>query len=99
MKAELLLRDKKVLSSGAILELVIWKLPESDLDRPHGYKYRLYYGRGGVRIVGYDNERGKEDHRHYGAREAPYMFVSVEQLLDDFLADVKREEALRWDEK
>jgi len=28
-------------------------------------KYSLFYGRAGSRIVGYDNERDKGDHRHY----------------------------------
>jgi hypothetical protein len=42
----------------------------------------------GERIVGYDNERGKGDHRHYGDREEPYIFTTMEQLLDDFERDV-----------
>jgi hypothetical protein len=94
MKATLLFRDKKTLASGALIEMVIWKLPQPDPERPHGYKYRLYYGRGGKRLIGYDNERGKADHRHNGDREELYPFVSVEQLIDDFLADVRREEAI-----
>jgi len=38
----------------------------------------------------YDNERGKGDHRHYGAREEPYNFTTVESLWADFQADVER---------
>ncbi|GAB1389881.1 MAG: hypothetical protein AMXMBFR78_11510 [Rubrivivax sp.] len=45
---------------------------------------------GGVRLVGYDNERGKGDHRHLGARELAYRFVDVPTLLADFMADVER---------
>jgi hypothetical protein len=30
----------------------------------------------------------KGDHRHVGTRQMPYVFVSVDPLLDDFLADV-----------
>jgi hypothetical protein len=41
-------------------------------------------------LVGYDNERGKGDHRHYGGREERYGFWSVERLLADFKADVER---------
>lgn len=41
-------------------------------------------------MVRYDNEADKGDHRHYGEREEPYRFVSVERLLSDFAADVKR---------
>ena len=57
----------------------------------HPYKYRLYFGRGGVRLVGYDNERGKGDHRHRRGIEEPYRFTTVEQLVSDFLADVAEE--------
>ena len=39
-------------------------------------------------MLRYDNEPGKGDHRHLGVTEQPYAFVSVDQLLDDFLADV-----------
>ena len=55
----------------------------------HGFKYRLYFGRAGTRIVGYDNERGKGDHRHVLGREFSYRFTSPEQLISDFLADVE----------
>jgi hypothetical protein len=34
----------------------------------------------GVRIVGFDNERGEGDHCHIGGHERAYKFVSVEQL-------------------
>ena len=54
----------------------------------HPYKYRLFYGRAGRREVGYDNERLKGDHRHYGSVVEPYQFESPEKLVDDFLCDV-----------
>jgi hypothetical protein len=44
----------------------------------------------GKRLVGYDNERGKGDHKHIGDQEQGYAFQSVEQLLEDFWNDVKR---------
>ena len=56
----------------------------------HGLKYSLFYGYPGRRLVGYDNERRKGDHRHLDDRELRYIFVSVEQLVADFLADVRR---------
>lgn len=90
MLAELIYSNKQQLRNGAIVEMVIWKLPHPDAQRPHGYKYRLYYGRAGKRLVGYDNERGKGDHRHEGGHEWPYAFVSVDQLVEDFLGDVRR---------
>lgn len=54
----------------------------------HPYKYRFYYGRGGRRDIGYDNERGKGDHRHIGQLEERYVFRSIEQLMDDFYQDI-----------
>jgi len=41
-------------------------------------------------VIGYDNERGKGDHRHLDGIETPYKFVSIDQLIDDFIEDVKR---------
>jgi len=90
MKAKLLLRNKRVYGNGAIREMVIWKLPEADGERPHGLKYSLYYGIDGTCLVRYDNERGKGDHRHYGDNEENYEFFSVEQLLADFQSDIER---------
>jgi hypothetical protein len=87
--------DKYVYRDGAIREMVLWRLPGSlTADRPHGLKYRLYYGYSGRCLVRYDNERGKGDHRHYhdaeGDREEEYLFTSVEQLIADFKADIER---------
>jgi hypothetical protein len=39
--------------------------------------------------VGYDNERGKGDHRHIEGSQQPYAFTTVERLIADFLADVR----------
>ncbi len=89
-KAVLLLREKVVRADGSIVELVIWRLPRATSDRPHGLKYRLYFGRDGKCLVRYDNEAGKGDHRHVLGREQPYAFVSVERLRQDFETDVRR---------
>jgi Family of unknown function (DUF6516) len=89
-KATLAYHDKALLPDGGIVEVTIWRLPAASSERPHGLKYSLYYGKGGQRIVGYDNEAGKGDHRHLGPREEPYTFTTVEALIADFLADVER---------
>ena len=89
MPATLLFHDKYIYADGAIREMVIWRLSETD-ERDHGLKYRLFYGYTDRCLVRYDNERGKGDHRHYGDREEPYSFVSVEQLAADFKADIER---------
>ena len=72
------------------VEMVIWKLPAPDAERPNGLKYSLHCCReDGSLVVRYDNERGKGDHRHYPDREEPYCFTSVDMLIADFLADVR----------
>jgi len=91
-KAELIYRDKAIFADGSILEMTIWRLPSTSSERKHGLKYSLYFGREGKRVVGYDNERGKGDHRHYGNREEAYRFVDVETLVADFMADVLKEQ-------
>ena len=50
----------------------------------------VFYGYPGRRVVGYDNERGKGDHRHLEEREEAYSFSTVEILVLDFLSDVRR---------
>lgn len=82
--------DKFVYADGAIREMSIWKLPESSAERPHGLKYSLFYGFPGSRLVGYDNELGKGDHRHYEDAEEPYGFTTVENLITDFRTDIER---------
>ena len=91
MKAERLFYDKAVYPDGYIVEMVIWRVAIPVQPSTHGLKYRLFYGREGERVVGYDNERGKGDHRHARGSETRYRFVSVEKLMADFLADVERE--------
>ena len=94
-KATLLFEDRTVYPDGAILEMRIWRLPKRDAERPHGLKYSLFYGRDGRRVIGYDNERGKGDHRHYGSREEPYEFSTAERMVADFLDDVERERSVK----
>ncbi|RLA18584.1 MAG: hypothetical protein DRQ56_07205 [Gammaproteobacteria bacterium] len=90
MIADLLFRDKYVYKDGAIREMIIWRLPKTDSERLHGLKYRLFYGSSEECLVRYDNERGKGDHRHYQGSEEPYKWVSAEQLVADFKADIER---------
>ena len=42
----------------------------------------------GVRVVGFDNERGKGDHCHIDGIELAYTFNGIEQLINDFIAAV-----------
>jgi hypothetical protein len=90
MKAVRIFHDKTLLPDGSIVEMVIWQLPQSSNERPHGLKYRMFFGNAGKRLVGYDNERGKGDHKHILDTEKRYKFTSVEKLVIDFLSDVER---------
>jgi len=80
---------------GSILEMVIWRVPDPVPPSTHDLKYSLFYGRPGVREVGYDNERGKGDHRHFEGVETSYSFSSAEQLMADFWADVRSSRGAR----
>ena len=89
MSAQLIARAKEVRDDGAIVEIVVWRLPDPIQPCTHLFKYRLYFGAGDVCRVRYDNERGKGDHRHVGKTEESYRFESLEQLLADFRHDVE----------
>lgn len=89
-KAILLVSEKTSYPDGTIMQMVVWSLPRSDLERPHGFKYLLFFGLRGKRLVGYDNERGKGDHKHIGPFEVPYEFQSLPRLFADFEDDVRR---------
>ncbi|HUF72985.1 MAG TPA: DUF6516 family protein [Gammaproteobacteria bacterium] len=89
-KATLAFHDKQVLADGAIIEMKIWRLAQPVVGSEHGLKYSLFYGYPGQRLVAYDNEPGKGDHRHFLGEESPYRFTTVEQLIGDFLAEVRR---------
>lgn len=88
MNAQLIYRYRRDYDDGAIVEAVIWRLPQPLPSSAHPYKYRLFYGFPALRVIGYDNERGKGDHRHVDGREEPYHFESPELLIDDFLQAV-----------
>jgi hypothetical protein len=85
-----------IFDDGYILQMRIWEVLEPVPPSGHRFKYSCFYGRRGVRLVLYDNERGKGDHRHYDDREEAYEFWDIETMIADFLADVRR---VRGDEQ
>lgn len=89
MKAVLLFRQRIEYEDGCIVEMKLWRVPKRVAPSGHDLKYSLYYGRPGERLAGYDNERGKGDHRHFLGTEKAYEFTTVERLLADFWSDVK----------
>jgi hypothetical protein len=94
VKAEQLFHQRIDYEDGAIVEMVIWRVSSPVPPSSHGLKYSLFYGRPGVREVGYDNERGKGDQRHFQGVEIAYAYSTAEQLMSDFWSDAR---ALRGD--
>ena len=88
IKATLIRHDKITDEHGNTVEIRMWSVPKTE-DKPYGFKYSLVYIINGERVVGYDNAESKGDHRHDKEREAPYLFVSLEKLAEDFFRDVE----------
>ena len=87
--AELLLRSRTAHAGGGG-EMVVWRVPRPVPPAAHAFKYRLVFVRGGERLVGYDNERGKGDHKHLLGQQMVYVFVDIDRLIADFLGDVEK---------
>jgi hypothetical protein len=88
IKAESLLKERRVLSNNSFLDMVIWRVPQPLPGCSHRYKYRLAFVVNGDCILRFDSESGKGDHKHAGKKEVSYNFETLAQLVDDFLADV-----------
>lgn len=89
MKTELMYRFEQDFDDGAMIRMVIWRVPKPVPPSEHHHKYRLVYIEHGKRLIGFDNERGKGDHRHDYDRESSYVFVDVASLVADFISAVK----------
>jgi len=92
MADAILIIHSKAIVGRWIVQRRVWALPGvgAGAERPHGLKYSLFCGNEEICLVRYDNETGKGDHRHYGEREEPYAFTTLERPLEDFNADVSR---------
>jgi len=90
MSAIALIRRRVVVAIDAFAEIAVWQVPDPIHPSRHYYKYRLAYVVRGQCVLRYDNERGKGDHRHVGAKESLYLFSTPDQLMLDFDADIKR---------
>ena len=91
MKATLVLRRSRSFEDGAALHIVVWLVPAPVPPSGHSFKYRLVHIKEGVRVIGFDNERGKGDHRHLRGVETAYAFTSIAALLEDFTTLVAEE--------
>jgi Family of unknown function (DUF6516) len=68
----------------------VWRVGDPVPPSQRRFKYSFFYGRRGERLVLFDNEREKGDHKHIGEVESDYVFESVEKLTADSMAEVKR---------
>ncbi|MDP2794689.1 MAG: DUF6516 family protein [Sulfurisoma sp.] len=90
MQAELIVDFKDITPEGDIIQMRVWRLPQSMPPSEHNFEYSLYFGGNGQRIIAFDNERGKGDHCHIDGVERPYRFGSIEQLIEDFIVAVDK---------
>jgi len=88
MKAILITHDRFYDPFGNLVEMKLWSVPVTE-HTPNGVKYSLVYIVNGERVVGYDNERGKGDHKHIEGTEIFYSFIVVDVLVEDFRIDVE----------
>lgn len=89
VKAELLLRERQVLTETAFVEIVIWRVPQRVRASGHDFKHSLALVAEGTCILRYDNEAGKGDHKHIASREVAYRFIDLITLQADFWNDVE----------
>lgn len=98
-KATLLHRSKLVLNSSRVREIVIWKVPSSK-NYPEGIKYRLALVDPLWKkvIVLFDNHAPKGHHYHLKCgRVVQYTFVSMTELIEDYLCLENIEEKIYED--
>jgi Family of unknown function (DUF6516) len=89
IRVVLLLHERMILSQRAFAELVVWQLPSPVPGSAHRFKYRLAYVTNRRCVIQFDNESGKGDHMHVDGNQLPYVFVSLEQMQDDFWRTVR----------
>ena len=90
MQATLIQADRIRITDESFVEMAIWQVAHPVRGSTHGFKYRLAYIVDEACVLRYDNEAGKGDHKHLGGREVPYLFTTLDRLIDDFWADVAR---------
>ena len=89
MKAELMLQERILLTAASFAAIVVWKLSASLPGSRRRFKYRLAYVVENHCVVRFDNEAGRGDHKHVGAKEAPYTFIDLQTLRADFFTEIR----------
>ncbi|MFB6100165.1 MAG: DUF6516 family protein [Candidatus Nanohalobium sp.] len=95
--AEKLLEREFTTSDGTKIEVLAWKVPESE-KYPEGikYKFQAYRPEDGETILRYDNHNrhaGSRHHKHVGEDKTEATeFDSLQELYTKFIEEVKRHE-------
>jgi hypothetical protein len=84
-----MIRRRTDFEDGSFTQMVVWRVPQPVPPSEHPFKYSFVYIERGVRVLGFDNERGKGDHRHIGDIEEPITFASIKDLVSRFLSEVE----------
>lgn len=93
-RATLIFHERRIDASGAIMEIKVWRVPGPVRPSTHEYKYSLFYGRAGKRLVGFDNERGKGDHIHVAGVEGPMRSRALMSFWQTSLPKFERREVV-----
>jgi hypothetical protein len=89
-EAEKILDVRNSFDDDSFLIIRVRRVVDPVPPSAHRFKYSFFYGPPGERLVLFDNERGKGDHKHVGEVESRYVFESIEKLTADFLTEVRR---------
>ncbi len=89
MKSSLLYSDKRITPENDIIEIKIWKVLKNENFKEE-IKYSLVYIHKSKRILGYDNERGKEHHEHRYDKEKKIKFTTWNDLLIKFKNEINK---------
>jgi len=89
-KATLIVHERRIDASGGILEIKMWRVPDPVKPSRHEYKYSMFYGATGCPTCGIRQRAGQRRHMHIAGTEKPYTFRSLDQLLADFFAEVRK---------
>ncbi|THV23206.1 toxin-antitoxin system TumE family protein [Peteryoungia ipomoeae] len=88
-KATLIRRMRSFVRDEVFVEILIWQVPVALRGSRHAFKCSLALVADRRCVLRYDNEARKGDHRHWGEAEESYAFSGMDQLISDFLDDVK----------
>ena len=85
----MVLQERIVLTAASVADIVVWKLSAPLPGSRHRSKYRLAYIVENSCVVRFDNETGKGDYKHVGAKQVPYACVDLQTLRAGFFTEIR----------